>query len=51
MIICIDSSRIVQCQQCIFETENSDNICKRCTNISVKSWTQYDMYDILIIVV
>jgi len=51
MIIVIDSSRIMQCQQCIFETEDNDNICKRCTNIFVKSWTQYDMYNILIIAV
>lgn len=51
MIIVIDSSRIMQCQQCIFETEDNDNICKRCTNIFVKSWTQYDMCTILIIVV
>lgn len=51
MIIVIDSSRIMQCRQCIFETANNDNICKRCTNIFVKSWTQYDMCNILIIVV
>lgn len=50
MIIVIDNSRIMQCRQCIFETENSENICKRCTNIFVKSLTQYDMCNIVIII-
>lgn len=51
MIIVIDSSRIMQCRQCIFETENNDNICKRCTNVFFKSLTQYDIRNILIIIV
>lgn len=50
MIIVIDSSRLMECRQCIFETANSDNICKRCTNIFAKSLTQYDIRNILIII-
>ena len=42
MIIVIDSSRIMQCQQCIFETEDNDNISNILKNVGEGLSNHYD---------